>query len=129
RIEEKGGARLATPAVFPRRADGLRLGDIHLHGKPQTEAGALIGRLAETAGRYPRQVGAPGQVVQAHELQGLASDDTGAVEFSSIGQGLGEAVVVADGRDQPAATGKKAVFAGEVGGLDRKSTRLNSSHV
>ena len=56
-------------------------------------------------------------MVHAHELKRLTADDAGTVQLTSVGQCLGKAVVVVDGRDQAAAAGEKAVGFGEAGVL------------
>ena len=93
----------------------MRLGDVGLDRETETEAGPFIGRLAEGAHRYRWQVLITRQVVQAHELQGLATDDARPLQLATVGQGLGETVVVIDGRDQAAAAGEEAMGPGERG--------------
>ena len=60
--------------------------------------------------RHVLQGGAAGQVVDRHELQGLAAEDPPAVELAAVGQHLAEGHVVVGGRDQPA--GAREIGAG-----------------
>ena len=83
-IDPEHGARRATPAELPHRAHDRGPRRVQHHRHPESEADALIGRLAEHRLAHRGQVASGGQVVGRHVLDRLATEDPLAVQLAAV---------------------------------------------